>query len=100
MKAELIFKRKLIQEDGSIIEAVIWQLPNKSNERSHSLKYRLYYGDMNGNCIVRYDNERGKGDHKHIENVEMPYAFTTIEKLYRDFINDISAYRDGGKENE
>jgi hypothetical protein len=52
------------------------------------LKYRLYFG-RDGQRIVGYDNERGKGDHKHILDVEKRYKFTTPEKLVEDFLADI-----------
>jgi hypothetical protein len=94
MKAELLFKRKYIDSNGGIVEAVIWKLPKRDNERPHRLKYRLYYGDKNGKCLIRYDNEKGKGDHKHIRNNKSPYNFTTVEKLFEDFMNDISLLRD------
>lgn len=38
---------------------------------------------------VGYDNERGKGDHKHIGKVETPYKFTTGEQLVADFLADV-----------
>lgn len=67
---------------------VIWQLPTSSPERPHKLKYRLYFG-RDGQPIVGYDNERGKGDHKHILEVEKRYKFTVPEKLVADFLADI-----------
>ena len=72
---------------------VIWQLPRKSAERAHALKYRLYYGDSKGNCLVRYDNETGKGDHRHIKEKEEPYNFTSVEQLIKDFQSDIDRFR-------
>ena len=36
---------------------------------------------MNGVCVLRYDNEAGKGDHRHIGSEETPYTLTTIEQL-------------------
>ena len=38
---------------------------------------------------MSYDNERGKGDHKHLMDVEKRYKFTTPEKLVADFLADI-----------
>jgi hypothetical protein len=38
---------------------------------------------------VRYDNERGKGDHRHVDGQEAPYAFTTVEQLLDDFERDV-----------
>jgi len=59
----------------------------------YGYKYRLYYGDSEGNCLVRYDNETGKGDHKHIGNQELSYQFINIDKLFDDFENDVSQLR-------
>jgi hypothetical protein len=73
---------------------VIWQLPTSSPERPHGLKYRLYFG-RDGQRIVGYDNERGKGDHKHILDVEKRYKFTTPQKLVADFLADIERIQNG-----
>ena len=88
MKAGRIFYDKSLLPDGSIVEMVILQLPSASPERLHGLKYRLFYG-RDGQRIVGYDNERGKGDHKHIMDVQKRYKFTTVDKLVADFLADI-----------
>jgi len=44
----------------------------------HSFKYRLYFG-RSSERIVGYDNERGKGDHRHYRDKQVPYDFSTIE---------------------
>ncbi len=92
-KATLIYQAKLIYPDGAIREMVIWKLPAKSSERPHRLKYRLFYGDAMGKCLVRYDNESGKGDHRHIGDKEEPYRFHDVETLIADFQQDIDDFR-------
>jgi len=92
MSAILIFRDKYIYADGAIREMVIWQLPEPDSERPHGLKYRLFYGYPN-QCLIRYDNERGKGDHRHIEDSEEIYQFETVEKLVADFESDIARLR-------
>ena len=92
MDAILIFKDKYIYGDGAIREMVIWKLPDVDPERPHGLKYRLYYGYPD-RCLIRYDNERGKGDHRHWEDKEEQYSFVTVEKLIEDFKNDIAKLR-------
>ena len=92
MKAALLFKEKNTLADGSILEVVIWKLPQKTADRPHGLKYRLYYGDKEGNCLVRYDNESGKGDHKHIDNKELSYRFIDPMTLLADFYHDVQLY--------
>ena len=62
------------------------------NERQHGLKYSLFYG-YSGKCLVRYDNERGKGDHRHEGDQEEPYNFVSVEQLIRDFKTDIERLR-------
>ena len=66
---------------------VIWALPEPTKERPYRVKYRLYCGRA-GRCVVRYDNEAGKGDHRHYANVEEPYDFKSLEKLISDFRDD------------
>lgn len=56
---------------------------------SHIYKYRLYFG-RNGQRIVAFDNERGKGDHYHIDGVERPYQFTNVEQLISDFLEEVA----------
>ncbi len=69
------------------VEMVIWALPKPTPDRPHALKYRMYCG-KNGRCVVRYDNETGKGDHRHYGRREEAYAFESIEKLIADFKAD------------
>jgi hypothetical protein len=92
-KAILLYRSKLIYPDGSVREMIIWKLPQNNPERPHGLKYRLYYGDAEGKCLVRYDNEIGKSDHKHIDGKEEPYHFISIEQLISDFQKDIDKFR-------
>jgi len=95
MQAKLIYREKFIYADGAIREMVLWQLPETTSERPHGLKYRLYYGLSDGTCVVRYDNETGKGDHKHCGAQEELYRFTDVETLLADFLADIEEARRG-----
>ena len=92
MKATLIIRDRRILADGAIIEVVIWQVPTPVPPTTHGLKYRLFYG-KDGERIVGFDNERGKGDHKHVLGVESPYGFTTLAQLLDDFEAEIVAIR-------
>jgi len=56
------------------------------------LKYSLFYGRP-GVREVGYDNERGKGDHRHVGDVETAYEFTTVEQLVADFWSDVRILR-------
>ena len=96
--AIILFKAKKIYPDGTTKEMVIWQLPSKSRERPHGLKYRLYYGTADGECLVRYDNETGKGDHRHLAGREEAYIFLNMEILVVDFQYDIEQMKRKGNE--
>jgi Family of unknown function (DUF6516) len=93
MRARLIFREKFIYADGTIREMVLWQLPEKSVDKPHGFKYRLYYGRADGTCLVRYDNETGKGDHRHLQGREMANRFKNVEVLVADFLSDIESVR-------
>ena len=82
---------KVIRKDGTIIELVIWRLPKATPDRPHGIKYRLYCG-RGSKCLVRYDNESGKGDHRHVLGREDRYEFVSVSKLRRDFEADIAKY--------
>jgi hypothetical protein len=91
MKATPIARSKEVHDDGAIVEVVIWELPEPVPPSQHRYKYRLYYG-LAGQDRVRYDNERGKGDHRHISGQESVYEFVSVEKLLDDFERDIEAW--------
>jgi Family of unknown function (DUF6516) len=91
-KAILEYHDKALLPDGSIIEMTIWHLPATSAERPHGLKYSLYFG-KDGQRIVGYDNEAGKGDHRHYGTREEAYTFTTAEALVADFLADVERAR-------
>lgn len=77
--------------DGSILSIVIWLLPGTEAGRPHRYKYRLNYSRSDGRTVVRYDNERAKGDHKHSGEMETKYEFQSVEKLVNDFFADVRA---------
>jgi len=72
-------------------ELVIWQLPKPASGAAHQYKYRLAYV-VRGECVVRYDNEAGKGDHRHVGAKQTSYIFTTPGKLVADFQRDIARW--------
>jgi hypothetical protein len=88
MDAVLIIRDRRIFQDGCILEIVIWKVPQSVPPTAHGLKYRLFYGRP-GERNVGYDNERGKGDHRHVDGYEEPYVFRSIESLLDDFEADV-----------
>lgn len=92
MKARLAFHDKQVLSDGSIVEMKIWELPESVLSSKHRLKYSLFYGRP-GLRLVGYDNERNKGDHRHVDGKEEPYSFSTAERLIGDFLLDVHRLR-------
>ena len=90
--AALLYHDKADWPDGSIVEMTIWRLPTTSEERPHGLKYSFFYGRP-GLRFIGYDNESGKGDHRHYGDTETPYAFTDVETLIADFLADVRKER-------
>lgn len=76
-------------EGGYIQEEVVWLLNKPVSGCRHLFKYRFFFGRDDGICLVRYDNERDKGDHKHIAGTECPYIFRTLETAFIDFLADV-----------
>ena len=91
MGAVLIAKAKEVRSDGSIIEIVVWEWPEALPASIHRFKYRLYYGAARVSR-VRYDNERGKGDHRHLDEREEAYEFSTLDRLLADFERDVDEW--------
>ena len=89
MGAQLVFRVKKAKP-GLIVEMVVWELDAPVEWCSHPFKYRLFCGSLvTGACLVRYDNERGRGDRRHSNDGEQPYTFTGLERLFADFEADV-----------
>lgn len=94
MKAELIARFRDISAHGTGIEFVVWKVPVPVAPSTHGYKYRLVYVE-NGERMVGFDNERGKGDHKHVGDEERPYEFVDVDRLIEDFITEVEKWRNG-----
>lgn len=94
MKASLVAHVKERFNDDTVLEIWIWKVP-EDKWRLHGYKYRLHYGRTDGTCIVRFDNEALKGDHKHVGKEETPYKFISLRQLIDDFIMDVELYGKG-----
>ena len=91
MKAVQLVHTRIPYAEASFAELVLWQVPKPVAGSRHRFKYRLAYV-VQGECVVRYDNEVGKGDHRHFGGVERAYKFTTPEQLVADFQRDIARW--------
>ena len=93
MKAAQLLRTRVVYSENAFAELVLWQVPKPLKGSLHNYKYRLAYV-VGGECVLRYDNETGKGDHRHYAGGESNYAFSTPEKLIADFQRDIKRWND------
>jgi len=91
IKARKITRTRLVVSPG-FAELVVWKVPEPVSGSSHNYKYQLAYV-VNGVCRVRYDNERGKDDHRHLDGEESRYIFRGLERLLADFWRDVNKRR-------
>jgi hypothetical protein len=91
-KARLIIEDSGVLADGAKWTIRIWLVPSPVPPSTHRYKYSLYYG-YPGERVVGYDNERGKGDHKHLKGEELPYVFVSLDRLLDDFAADVETVR-------
>ena len=92
MDAALLLRERRVISEDAFVELVVWQVPSPVRSSAHAFKYRLALV-VDGVCVLRYDNEAGKGDHKHVRGEQSSYSFTTPAKLLADFWNDVDLWR-------
>lgn len=88
MKAELLRRERVQLASGAFVDMVVWRVAQPLAGSAHGYKYRLAYV-VDGRCVLRYDNEAGKGDHRHVGEQEEPVTFTGIEALLDAFIREV-----------
>ncbi len=88
-RAQLLLREKVIDEEGNIVELVIWRVP-ATPLNPVGLRYRLAFirrGERPP--AVLYDNHHPRGHHRHLEGVVEPYAFVDVDRLLSDFVADV-----------
>ena len=91
MQAEPLLDERHLLSETAFAELVVWRVPVAVRGSTHRFRYRLVLV-VEGECVLRYDNEAGKGDHRHIRNVERRYRFTTSGRLLADFWADVDQW--------
>jgi hypothetical protein len=92
MTAKVLMRERLVLSSRAFVEVAIWQLAQPLSGSVHRYKYRLAY-IVDNVCVLRYDNEAGKGDHKHLDEIEVSYQFIDLDTLQTDFWADVDAWR-------
>jgi hypothetical protein len=90
--AELLFDQRNTLDSRTFVEIVVWRLPRPAGGSIHSFKYRLALV-VDEVCVLRYDNEAGKGDHRHLQDKEVPYSFVDLDTLMTDFWHDVEEWK-------
>ena len=91
MRAVQLLRERIALSETAFAELVLWRVPSPLDGSVHAFKYRLAYV-VDGICVVRYDNEAGKGDHRHWNGQEFAYAFQSPDGLVADFQRDIARW--------
>ena len=91
MNAVELVRTRNTYSEAAFAELVLWQVPKPVAGSTHRFKYRLAYV-VRDVCVLRYDNEVGKGDHRHYGDKESIYKFTTPDQLVADFQRDIARW--------
>ena len=91
MRAVELLRNRIIYSTVAFAELVLWQLPKPPPGSVHRFKYRLAYV-VRVVCVLRYDNEGGRGDHRHYGGKERAYAFTNPDNLIAAFQADIARW--------
>ena len=92
MAAERLLAERHQLGPDNFVELRIWRVPAPVPGSRHDFKYALAYV-VAGICMLRYDNEAGKGDHRHIGATEAPYRFTTPAAMLDNFWEDVEHWR-------
>ena len=69
MNAVELLRTRITYSESAFAELVLWRLAKPIDGSPHGFKYRLAYV-VRGKCVLRYDNEAGKGDHRHFGGKE------------------------------
>jgi hypothetical protein len=89
---EVLRRERYVLDENAFAKIVIWRVPRPVRGSGHRFKYCLTLV-ADGQCVSRYDNEAGKGDHRHIGDVERVYKFVSYNQLLSDFWADIERWR-------
>jgi|SRR3989344_4306418 len=87
--AKLLFRERTVlgSNAGTFVEMRAFEVP-QSREFPDGVKYSLVF-ILGGECVLRYDNEHGKGHHRHFKGKEAGIDFKAIEDLAKDFLSEV-----------
>ena len=86
----MVLQERIVLTAASVADIVVWKLSAPLPGSRHRSKYRLAY-IVENSCVVRFDNETGKGDYKHVGAKQVPYACVDLQTLRAGFFTEIRA---------
>ena len=88
MPAEPLLDERHVLSESAFAELVVWRVPTPVRGSKHEFRYRLALV-VDGECVLRYDNEAGKGEHRHVGEKQHECRFRSAEQLLADFWSDV-----------
>lgn len=90
-RATLLRHRKWTDERGNLYEIVLWHV-ERSARHPEGVRYRLaFIRSGEKKTALLYDNHHPKGHHRHVEEREETYRFTTVKQLLADFTTEATS---------
>jgi hypothetical protein len=88
MPAEPLLDERHVISESAFVALVVWRVSAPARGSQHDYRYRLALV-VDGECVPRYDNEAGKGDHRHVGDKEHEYRFKNAEQLLTNFWKEV-----------
>lgn len=92
MEARLVLSFDVALSERAAVHMVAWELPRRLPGSEHNFKYRFTLV-IGGVSVLRYDNEAGKGDHRHSGRREFPYRFVSLDEAQVDFWQEVERWQ-------
>jgi hypothetical protein len=90
--AALLLRERVVLAEDVFAEIKVWRVSRTVPGSAHDLKYSLALVAAR-TCVLRYDNEAGKGDHRHTaQGREVAYAFRDLDALIADFWTEVDGW--------
>ncbi len=91
MDAELLLDDRHVLSDRAFAQVKAWRVPAPVRGSHHRLRYSFAFV-VDGECVLRFDNEPGKGDHMHMDGIETPLEFDDLNGLQADFWKEVDEW--------
>ena len=91
MDAELLFDDRLVLSDRAFVQIKAWRVPAPVRGSGHRLRYSFAFV-VDDECVLRFDNEAGKRDHRHVDGIETTLEFEDLNGLLADFWKEVDAW--------